>query len=94
MIARSILLTIQSCIRLNNGVEIPRLGLGVYQSPPGRITRHVVSYANTFGATLTAAIINANSVEKIDCINVINPAIKTVFVKRTLEVGGISIFFK
>ena len=41
--------TIQSRIRLNNGVEIPRLGLGVYQSPPGRITQHVVRYALKIG---------------------------------------------
>jgi diketogulonate reductase-like aldo/keto reductase len=42
-------LTIQSSIRLNNGVEIPRLGLGVYQSAPGRITRRVVKYALKIG---------------------------------------------
>jgi methylglyoxal/glyoxal reductase len=40
-----LLLTIESRIRLNNGVEIPRLGLGVYQSPPGRITQRIVTYA-------------------------------------------------
>ena len=40
---------IQSRIRLNNGVEIPRLGLGVYQSPPGRITQRVVRYALKIG---------------------------------------------
>jgi hypothetical protein len=49
-------------------------------------------YANTFGATLSAAIINANSVEKIDCFNVINPAKKTVFVKETHQLGGIALF--
>ena len=37
--------TIQSRIRLSNGVGIPRFGLGVYQSPPGRITQDVVKYA-------------------------------------------------
>jgi len=37
--------TIQSRVRLSNGVEIPRFGLGVYQSPPGRITQDVVKYA-------------------------------------------------
>ena len=42
-------LTIQSRITLNNGVEIPRLGLGVYQSPPGRITQHAVKYALKIG---------------------------------------------
>jgi diketogulonate reductase-like aldo/keto reductase len=41
--------TLQSHIRLNNGVEIPRLGLGVYQSPPGRITQRVVRYALKIG---------------------------------------------
>jgi len=41
--------TIQSRIKLNNGVEIPRLGLGVYQSPPGRITQSVVRYALKIG---------------------------------------------
>src|ERR671927_1093804 len=42
-------ITIQSHIRLNNGVEIPRLGLGVYQSPPGRITQRILSYALKIG---------------------------------------------
>ncbi len=49
MIVRSMLFTIQSSIRLNNGVEIPRLGLGVYQTPPGRITQRVVRYALNIG---------------------------------------------
>jgi methylglyoxal/glyoxal reductase len=43
------LLTLKSRARLNNGVEIPRLGLGVYQSPPGRITQHAVEYALNIG---------------------------------------------
>jgi methylglyoxal/glyoxal reductase len=43
------MLTLQSLITLNNGVEIPRLGLGVYQSPPGRITQRVVRYALNIG---------------------------------------------
>ena len=42
-------LTIQSYIRLNDGVEIPRLGLGVWQSPPGRTTQRVVRYALNIG---------------------------------------------
>jgi diketogulonate reductase-like aldo/keto reductase len=32
-------------IKLNNGVEIPQLGLGVYQSPAGKATRNAVRYA-------------------------------------------------
>jgi len=43
------LFTIKSRARLDNGVEIPRLGLGVYQSPPGRITQHAVKYALNLG---------------------------------------------
>src|ERR671932_2144966 len=43
------MLTLQSHIKLNNGVEIPQLGLGVYQSAPGRTTQRVVSYALNIG---------------------------------------------
>ena len=42
-------LTLESSARLNNGVEIPYLGLGVYQSPPGRITQRIVRYALKIG---------------------------------------------
>jgi len=38
-------LTIQSKATLHNGVEIPFLGLGVFQSPPGEVTRRAVLYA-------------------------------------------------
>jgi methylglyoxal/glyoxal reductase len=43
------LLTLDSRARLNNGVEIPRLGLGVYQAPPGEITVRAVRYALKIG---------------------------------------------
>jgi methylglyoxal/glyoxal reductase len=42
-------LTLESSARLNNGVEIPYLGLGVYQSPPGRITQRIVRHALKIG---------------------------------------------
>jgi len=42
-------LTLDSKARLNNGLEIPMLGLGVYQSPPGRPTRQAVQYALEIG---------------------------------------------
>src|SRR6266480_3305985 len=45
----SMLLTLDSRARLNNGVKIPYLGLGVYQSPPGRITQRIVKYALKIG---------------------------------------------
>ena len=35
--------------RLNNGVEMPRLGLGVYQLPPGETTLKTVKYALKIG---------------------------------------------
>jgi diketogulonate reductase-like aldo/keto reductase len=43
------MLSLQSQAKLANGVEIPRLGLGVYQSPPGRTTQHAVKYALSIG---------------------------------------------
>jgi len=47
--AKTMLLTLQSHSKLNNGVEIPLLGLGVYQSPPGKTTERAVSYALKIG---------------------------------------------
>src|ERR671920_2535329 len=43
------LLTLESRARLNNGIEIPYIGLGVYQSPPGETTRRAVRYALKIG---------------------------------------------
>jgi diketogulonate reductase-like aldo/keto reductase len=42
-------LTLDSRAKLNNGVEIPRLGLGVYQSQPGATTLRTVNYALKIG---------------------------------------------
>jgi diketogulonate reductase-like aldo/keto reductase len=49
MIPSIMLLTLESNAKLNNGVEIPYLGLGVYQSPPGEITLRAVRYALKIG---------------------------------------------
>ena len=43
------LMTLDSRAMLNNGVEIPYLGLGVYQTPPGEATMRAVSYALKIG---------------------------------------------
>jgi methylglyoxal/glyoxal reductase len=40
---------VEAVAELNNGVKIPRLGLGVYQSPPGQLTRKAVEYALKVG---------------------------------------------
>ncbi len=42
-------LGLQSTIALSIGIEIPSLGLGVYQSPPGAITERAVEYALNIG---------------------------------------------
>ncbi|OLD78029.1 glyoxal reductase [archaeon 13_1_20CM_52_20] len=40
---------VEPVAKLNNGVMIPRLGLGVYQSPPGQATQRAVEYALKIG---------------------------------------------
>ncbi|MDA4113638.1 MAG: aldo/keto reductase [Thaumarchaeota archaeon] len=42
-------LTITSTRRLNSGQEIPLLGLGVYQTPAGRVTQEAVKFALKVG---------------------------------------------
>jgi diketogulonate reductase-like aldo/keto reductase len=41
--------TVEPDAKLKNGVMIPRLGLGVYQSPPGQVTQKAVEYALKVG---------------------------------------------
>jgi diketogulonate reductase-like aldo/keto reductase len=43
------LMTLDSRAMLNNGVEIPYLGLGVYQTAPGEATMRAVSFALKIG---------------------------------------------
>jgi methylglyoxal/glyoxal reductase len=42
-------LSIESTVKLNNNVRIPILGLGVYQTPPGRVTENAVKFALSVG---------------------------------------------
>lgn len=42
-------ISLQSTLKLNNGVEIPVLGLGVFRSPPGRRTQQAVLEALEVG---------------------------------------------
>lgn len=40
---------IKSCVELNNGVKMPFLGLGVFRSPAGEVTRSAVRTALEYG---------------------------------------------
>jgi methylglyoxal/glyoxal reductase len=42
-------LSIESAVKLNNNVRMPILGLGVYQTSPGRETQHAVRFAIRIG---------------------------------------------
>jgi hypothetical protein len=48
------LLTLQSRAILNNGVEVPRLGLGVYQTPSGETTFRLLIGINIVNNRYTA----------------------------------------
>src|SRR5512137_1307855 len=45
-------LTIQSKVKLNNGVEMPRFGLGVWQMAQGAETQNAIEYALSIGYRL------------------------------------------
>ena len=38
-------MNIQSCLECNNGVKIPQLGLGMWQSQEGEMTQNAVTWA-------------------------------------------------
>jgi methylglyoxal/glyoxal reductase len=42
-------LNMRSTVKLNNNVRMPILGLGVYQTPPGRVTQNAVKFALSAG---------------------------------------------
>ncbi len=42
-------LNINSAVKVNNNVQMPILGLGVYQTPPGKITQNAVNSALKIG---------------------------------------------
>lgn len=42
-------LNINSTVRLTSNVQMPVLGLGVYQTPPGRVTQNAVKFALNVG---------------------------------------------
>jgi Flp pilus assembly protein TadD len=55
------------------------------------VTQPITEYQNIFGARLSAAAIEAESIKKIECSESIEPAIKTIFVNQTQEKNVINI---
>jgi diketogulonate reductase-like aldo/keto reductase len=45
MKSKTMPMTIASTTRLNNGVEIPIIGLGVFRNPAGEVTENAVRFA-------------------------------------------------
>jgi hypothetical protein len=50
-----------------------------------------IEFSNMFGATITGVIITADSVERVDCSSIINPASKVITVEQTQEDNGITV---
>jgi len=77
--------SIASRVRLNQGLEIPWLGLGVFQTEPGAVTRHAVTYALEAGyrAVDTAAMYR-NEVDVGDAIRASGLPRDEVFVTTKL----------
>ena len=78
-------LSLASTVKLNNGVEVPLLGLGVYQSPPGKTTRDAAKYALECGYRLVdTARIYGNEQDVGQAIHESGLARKEVFVTTKL----------
>ena len=48
---------------------------------------------NAFSATRTVPSISARTIDKVDCTQTINPAVKTVSLEKTQIKGGIKVVF-
>ena len=48
---------------------------------------------NAFSATRTVPSISARTIDKVDCTQAINPAVKTVALEKTQIKGGIKVVF-
>jgi len=77
--------TIASRVRLNQGVEIPWLGLGVFQTEPGAVTRQAVSYALEAGYRLIdTAAMYGNEADVGEAVRASGLAREEVFVTTKL----------
>lgn len=78
-------LNLQSTVKLDNGVEMPVLGLGVYQSPPGKITQNAVRWALKLGYRLIdSARIYGNESDVGEAIRASNIPRREIFVTTKL----------
>ena len=76
---------IEERIKLNDGVAIPRLGLGVYQIPKGKASIEAVSYALNIGYRLIdTAAIYGNEIEVGKAVRDSNVAREEIFVTTKL----------
>lgn len=78
-------LVLQSTVKLNNNVEMPVLGLGVYQSPPGKTTQNAVRSALKLGYRLIdTARIYGNESDVGEAIRASNVPREEIFVTTKL----------
>lgn len=78
-------LNLQSTVKLDNDVEMPVLGLGVYQSPPGKTTQNAVRSALKLGYRLIdSARIYGNESDVGEAIRASNIPRKEIFVTTKL----------
>ncbi|MDN5847099.1 MAG: tetratricopeptide repeat protein [Candidatus Nitrosocosmicus sp.] len=52
------------------------------------ISQPIIEYQNAFGAKLTSASILADSIQKVDCAQSLEPAVKVINVGQTMESDG------
>jgi tetratricopeptide (TPR) repeat protein len=52
------------------------------------ISQPIIEYQNAFGAKLTSASIIADSIQKVDCAQFLEPAVKIINVGQTMESDG------
>jgi len=77
---------INSKKKLNNGVEIPLLGFGVYQTPPGNVTKPAVLSALEVGYRhIDTAAVYGNEKEVGNAVKESGINRKNFYYNKTLE---------
>ncbi len=78
-------LSIQSNVKLNNGVEMPLLGLGIYETGRGRRTQNAISWAFEAGYRhIDTAKLYGNESDIVPVINKMSIPRKEVFITSKL----------